>query len=579
MIPQTPRRHHAVPALVFLVIVACLGQPQAGDDTGLPPGTALCLSVRRVPWGFYPIAPNGALAFPDRVAFEVLSGACSPCTARVMPGAGRIGFAAGVVADAEARQSLEDAVACVAGQRGRLGPGLVPTDFPHAWDVTIQEETSGATLEGPSSGVAYAAAILSALSGRPIASGCAFTGTIDTSGRIGPVGGVLDKLRAAGEAGIRSAIVPGEPDAVALRLAPELRAVAGYSGLRVVFVGTLAEAAFHAFGPEVVPLEAGVAYDREFARASESLANGDTATARAAFAEMDRLRPGDTTAVTWSVILTISAALDALERGSPASASRIVAETEAPAGLPAGWAAALTGLVHLLRAIDAALRSDLGAASAEAAQALQSCPADPDTRQWAMLIERRRDVDERHAPSLTEGLSLPEDGTIGQWAARCVARAVGDRDAAREGRRVVPLALRIDEALAAAADGVDDALVTVLTACDLIEAQTGLRLSPQAVAVGDSPAREPDGRELIIGPCPDQAAEWKDVLIAEPGGATIRVRVPEGYDRPVWYVMRALLISLGAREEPRRKCVMSGSPDGEPCLTLCARTRAEIAER
>ena len=62
--------------------------------------------------------------------------------------------------------------------------------------------------DGPSAGVALSASIASLLSNRPVRNDLSMTGEISLSGRVLPVGGIVEKLLAAHRAGIRESIIP-----------------------------------------------------------------------------------------------------------------------------------------------------------------------------------------------------------------------------------------------------------------------------------------------------------------------------------------------------------------------------------
>ena len=70
----------------------------------------------------------------------------------------------------------------------------------------------GLPVDGPSAGVTIAAAIYSAVIGRPIDHRLAMTGELSIHGGVRPVGGVPAKVQAAVEAGARRVLVPKEND-------------------------------------------------------------------------------------------------------------------------------------------------------------------------------------------------------------------------------------------------------------------------------------------------------------------------------------------------------------------------------
>jgi ATP-dependent Lon protease len=89
--------------------------------------------------------------------------------------------------------------------------------------------------EGPSAGLAFVTGIVSALTGRAVKPGFAMTGEVALHGEVGPVGGIVHKVRAAAKAGRKVVIVPTAN-------AAEAQFVAAEVGVEVHAVGSIAEA-------------------------------------------------------------------------------------------------------------------------------------------------------------------------------------------------------------------------------------------------------------------------------------------------------------------------------------------------
>lgn len=83
-------------------------------------------------------------------------------------------------------------------------PGL-----PHAGTVTVRGTAYRPVgNDGPSGGAAMAVGFIALFKGDPIRRGVAITGTLEGDGRIGFVGGIPDKIRAAKREGYHKVLIP-----------------------------------------------------------------------------------------------------------------------------------------------------------------------------------------------------------------------------------------------------------------------------------------------------------------------------------------------------------------------------------
>ena len=140
--------------------------------------------------------------------------------AQAMPGAGVL-TVTGQLGDVM-RESAQAAVSFVRARGAALGLEL-PADFFSTHDVHIHVPAGAVPKDGPSAGVTMVAALVSALSGRPVSDDVAMTGEITLTGQVLPIGGVKEKVLAAHRAGIRTAILPKLNEDQLADLPPELR--------------------------------------------------------------------------------------------------------------------------------------------------------------------------------------------------------------------------------------------------------------------------------------------------------------------------------------------------------------------
>ncbi len=125
--------------------------------------------------------------------------------ASAMPGKGRLTIT-GQLGDVM-RESAQAALSYVRAHVQELAPDLDPEWFVSN-DVHIHVPSGAIPKDGPSAGIAMAAALASLLSARPVRSDVAMTGELTLTGQVLPIGGLKEKALAAQRSGIKTVIAP-----------------------------------------------------------------------------------------------------------------------------------------------------------------------------------------------------------------------------------------------------------------------------------------------------------------------------------------------------------------------------------
>jgi ATP-dependent Lon protease len=118
------------------------------------------------------------------------------------------------------RESAQAALSFLKSRSRRLG---IDTSWLNKADLHIHVPGGAVPKDGPSAGVAIAAALLSLFRDQAIHQNLAMTGEVTLTGRVLPVGGLREKLLAARRAGIQSVLIPRYNEKDLVELPPELK--------------------------------------------------------------------------------------------------------------------------------------------------------------------------------------------------------------------------------------------------------------------------------------------------------------------------------------------------------------------
>ena len=103
------------------------------------------------------------------------------------------------------RESIEAAAQYIKARHSDLA---INSEWRDNYDVAVLATFMGIPKEGPSAGITIVTGIVSALKNIPVRNDLAMTGEITIMGKVLPVGGIQQKIRAAYDAGIKEVLLP-----------------------------------------------------------------------------------------------------------------------------------------------------------------------------------------------------------------------------------------------------------------------------------------------------------------------------------------------------------------------------------
>ncbi len=136
----------------------------------------------------------------------------------------------------------ESAVTAISYVRSQSEKYNLDPDFFEKHDIHIHIPEGAVPKDGPSAGITMATAILSAVTEHAVYSDVAMTGEITLRGRVLPIGGLKEKLIAAGNAGVKTVLVPDTNRSDVADIAGEIT-----EGLDILYVNNMEQILDRAF--------------------------------------------------------------------------------------------------------------------------------------------------------------------------------------------------------------------------------------------------------------------------------------------------------------------------------------------
>ena len=152
-----------------------------------------------------PASKEPLVGVVNGLAWTSVGGEILEVEVNVVPGSGKL-VLTGNLGDVM-KESARAALSYIRSRAVQLG---IEPDFHSAKDIHVHFPEGAVPKDGPSAGIAIAAAAVSALTGISVRRDVAMTGEITLRGRVMAIGGLREKTMAALRGGISTVIIPNE---------------------------------------------------------------------------------------------------------------------------------------------------------------------------------------------------------------------------------------------------------------------------------------------------------------------------------------------------------------------------------
>jgi ATP-dependent Lon protease len=130
-----------------------------------------------------------------------------------------------------------------------LNYGITPPKYSKK-DIHLHVPEGATPKDGPSAGIAILTSIVSAITNIPVDKNIAMTGEITLRGRVLPIGGLKEKLLAAGRGGVKTVLIPQENEKDLLEIPKNIT-----KNLEIIPVKTAEEVLKRALTSTLLPVE------------------------------------------------------------------------------------------------------------------------------------------------------------------------------------------------------------------------------------------------------------------------------------------------------------------------------------